>query len=131
MTKHYKAGKYNIGVDEINYRRRIVGYGSATIATALYIILVYFNFPLYIYTLLLIPVFVSVHGFIEARNEFCTSYARSGKYNMASEAGITQNVLSQANRRKDRKYADLLVKESLKKSLVISIFLIAASRLVN
>ena len=131
MASQYEAGKCNIGIDEINYRRRIVGYGSAIILAALYTILVYFNFPLITYLVLIIPIFISGHGFKEAKTKFCTSYAKSGKYNMSSDIGITQDVLSGVKRKQDIKHANLLLKQSAKTSFIILILLIAASRLVN
>lgn len=130
-SSKYQAGVCNIGKDEIDYRKKIVGYGSAIVGAALYTLLVFFNFPLIIYAALLVPVFISVHGFNEAKNEFCTTYARTGKYNMNSEVGLTQDVLSQAKRNQDRKYANKLMMKSLKISLAISALLIGVSRLLN
>lgn len=131
MALKYQAGSCNIGKHEINYRRKIVGYGSATVAVALYIMLVYFNFPLIIYSALFIPVFVSVHGFREAKKKFCTSYGRTGRYNMTSDVGMTQNVLTAAKRKKDAEYSTKLLNDSMKISGVLTILLIAASRIVN
>lgn len=127
----YQAGACNIGRQEIQYRKRVVGYGSGLVGLALYIMFVFFNVPIALYPFILIPVFISIHGFNEAKHKFCTNYGRNGKYNMTSEVGMTQNVLSGQKRNLDNKLANRLVKDSLWKSLVISGVLIAVSRLVN
>ena len=90
MAQEYQSGICNIGESEIRYRRRVIGYGSGFVSLALYTMLAYFNFPLVFYAVLIIPVFISVHGLIQAKKRFCTSYAKSGKYNMSSEVGMTQ-----------------------------------------
>lgn len=131
MATQYEAGKCNIGPEEVNYRRKVVGYGAGLIALALYIMLVYFNFPIIMYSVLYIPVFVSIHGIREARRQFCTSYARSGKYNMTSEVGMTLDVVGPTKRKKDQVYAAKLTNASLRISAVVTIALIAASRIVN
>ena len=131
MALQYQAGQCNIGPDEISYRRKIVGYGSGFIALALYTMLVYFNFPIILYSALYIPVFISIHGLRQAKYKFCTSYAHHGKYNMSEEVGITQNIIGSAKRQKDKAYAGRLTNASLKISALATIALIAASRLVN
>ncbi|HEX5456550.1 MAG TPA: hypothetical protein VFW77_04250, partial [Candidatus Saccharimonadales bacterium] len=67
----------------------------------------------------------------ESKHGFCTGYARSGKYNMASEVGFTQDVISGANRKKDRAYASKLFNRSLKISIVVTAALIALSRFLT
>lgn len=127
----YKAGVSNIGEEEINYRRRIVGYGGGAVALALYSMLVFFNFPMFLYSLIVIPVFVSVHGFNEAKNRFSTGYGRNGKYNMNNEQGVTLDVLSHTKRSLDREYANKLLIRSFGSSLLLSIVLIIFSRIIN
>ncbi len=131
MSRSYQPGKCNIGATEAGYRKRVVGYGSAFIALSMYIMLVYFDFPLILYGFLFIPVFVSIHGLRESKYRFCTSYARMGKYNMSDELGLTQPVSRGADRKKDQKHAGNLINGSLKLSSVMTILLITASRLVN
>lgn len=131
VPKEYQAGVCNIGKQEIEYRKRVVGYGSGLVGLALYIMFVFFNVPILLYPFILIPVFISIHGFNEARHRFCTNYGRNGKYNITSEVGLTQNVLSQIKRDADRKLANRIIKDSSWKSLLITVVLIAVSRLVN
>jgi hypothetical protein len=131
MSTQYQAGLCNIGESEVNYRKKVVGFVSATVALALYVILVFFNVSIFIYAVLLVPVFAAVHGFVEAKSGFCTSYAKAGKYNMASEVGVTQDVLSQDKRDLDRKFAKKLTQKSIKISLVTTVLLAGLSRLVN
>ena len=100
-------------------------------AIALYIMMVFFNFPLPLYPIIIIPIFISVNGLSEAKNGFCTSYGLNGKYNMTSEVGITQDVLSRSKRELDKKYANKILFGSLKISLLLSIILIALSRVIN
>lgn len=130
-VKDYKPGVCNIGSQEVIYRRRIVGYGSGLVSVALYFMFVFFNVPIALYAFILIPIFISIHGFNEASHNFCTNYGRNGKYNMTSEVGITQNVLGQSKRDQDRRFANALITNSLIKSLILIVILIAASRLVD
>ncbi len=131
MSKEYQAGKCNIGESEIKYRKRVVGYGVGLVSVALYTMLVFFNVPIWLYAIIIVPIFISVHGLNEAKYGFCTNYARSGRYNMTSEQGITQNVLSQNKRDKDKKYAHQLTKKSATIALLITILLVAASQFIN
>lgn len=127
----YQSGVCNIGKHEIEYRKRVSGYGSGLISFALYTMFVFFDVPILLYPFILIPIFISVHGFNESRHAFCTNYGRSGRYNMTSEVGLTQNVLSQTKRDKDRKYASQLIRNSVQISLLITAVLIGLSRAVN
>lgn len=131
MSQEYQSGICNIGDHEITYRRRVIGYGSGFISLALYIMLAYFNFPLAFYFVLLISVFISVHGFIQAKSRFCTSYAKAGKYNMSSEVGTTQDVLNGAKRKRDANTANRLIGQSIRLSVLITLALTALSRLFN
>jgi hypothetical protein len=131
MPKEYQAGKCNIGEQEIKYRKQIVGYGGGVVSLALYTMLVFFNMPIWLYAILIVPVFTAVHGLNEAKYAFCTNYARTGRYNMASEQGMTQDVLSGSKRRLDRQYANKLTQKSLVTAFFISIVLIGASRFIN
>ncbi len=131
VPDEYQPGVCNIGKHETEYRKRIVGYGSALVSIALYVMFVFFNVPILLYPFILIPIFISIHGFNEASHNFCTNYGRNGKYNMTSEVGMTQNVLGKTKRDQDRKFANSLLTNSLIKSLLLTIVLIAASRLVN
>lgn len=131
IPREYQSGVCNIGKHEIEYRKRIVGYGSGLVGMALYVMFVFFDVPILLYPLMVIPLFISVHGLNEANNQFCTNYGRNGKYNMTSEVGMTQNVLSGAKREQDKKFALKIIRNSLIKSLLIAAVLIAASRLIN
>ena len=131
VPDEYQPGVCNIGKHETEYRKRIVGYGSGLVSLALYVMFVFFDVPILLYPFMLIPVFISIHGFSEAKHHFCTNYGRNGKYNMTSEVGMTQNVLGRTKRDQDKKFARALVKDSLIKSLLITAVLIAISRLVN
>lgn len=131
ILKDYQSGVCNIGKHEIEYRRRVVGYGAGLVGLALYVMFVFFDVPILLYPFIIIPVFISMHGFNESNNHFCTNYGRNGKYNMNSEVGMTQNVIGHQKRDQDRKYANLIIRNSLIKSLVFTAILIAASRLVN
>lgn len=129
--KEYQAGICNIGEQEVTYRRRIVGWGVGLIAAAFYGLLVFFNFPLIFYIFLLIPVFISVHGFTQANNRFCTSYAKAGKYNMASEVGLTQDVISRIKHKDDIARANALIRQSTIKTVIIVVPLVLIARWVN
>lgn len=131
MSQEYQSGICNIGESEIRYRKRVIGYGSGLVSLALYLMLTYFNFPLVFYILLLIPVFISVHGLVQAKNKFCTSYAKTGKYNMSSEVGMTQDVLNGAKRKRDAKMANRLIGQSFLISVLLALALTALSRLFN
>jgi hypothetical protein len=131
MASEYQAGVCNIGKEEIHYRKKVVGYGSAVVGTALYMMLAFFDVPILLYLLMMVPIFISVHGFNESKHRFCTSYARAGKYNMASEVGFTQDVISSANRKKDRAYASKLLNRSIKISLVLTALLMGLSRILS
>lgn len=131
MSDEYRAGECNIGEEEVKYRKRVAGYGSALVAVALYTMLVFFDVPIVMYLLLLVPVFISVHGFNESRHGFCTSYARTGRYNMNNEVGMTLDVISQDKRDKDRKYAKKLIFDSVKLNVLITAVLIGLSRIIN
>ncbi|HEX5796852.1 MAG TPA: hypothetical protein VFX86_00495 [Candidatus Saccharimonadales bacterium] len=131
MASQYKAGSVNIGKEEINYRRKVVGYGSAAVGTALYIMLVFFNVPILLYLSMLVPVFISIHGLNEARHKFATGYAKAGKYNMSGEVGQTQDVISRDKRRLDRACAKRLINGSLRISVVVTIILTLLSRLMD
>lgn len=131
MASEYKPGVCNIGKDEIHYRRKVVGYGSAVVGAALYMMLAFFDVPLWLYIIVAVPVFISVHGFNESKHKFCTGYARAGKYNMASEVGFTQDVISSASRKKDRAYASKLFNRSLKISALLTILLMGLSKFLH
>lgn len=129
--QEYQAGVCNIGEQEINHRRRVVGWGVGTIAAAFYGLLVFFNFPLFFYSFLLIPIFISVHGFTQASNQFCTSYAKAGKYNISSDVGLAQDVISRIKHKDDIARANTLIRQSAIKTVIIAAPLVLIARLIN
>lgn len=131
MQNEYKSGICNIGKQETNYRRNIYGYGGAVVSFALFIILVFLNFPILGYIILVIPIFASVHAFLEVKEQFCTAYGLSGRYNMNGEVGNTQDILSRDKRNTDRAKSVKMIKESLLMTVLITAILIAVSRVLG
>lgn len=97
----YIPGVCNIGLQEINRRRR-VGWIGLAVALVLFVILAAFNINPWWRLLIFFPVTFSASGFLQAHYNFCAGFARKGVFNFG-EIGKTQEVKDDSAKAKDQK----------------------------
>lgn len=121
MAEQYIAGKHNIGVHEIRHRKLTYGWGGAALSFAVFWILYFLGISYYGYLILFIPIYISVIGFMQAREHFCVSYGKSGQCNIAGQSGEPRDVIGQLNRKKDARKANAMIRTAIIISAGISL----------
>lgn len=108
----YIPGVCNIGPAERAKRRRS-GIIDALAAIVLLVFLHAIGTPKDWRLLLILPASASAAGFLQDLLHFCAGFGMRGLYNVANNAGITNNVTSEEFRRKDRNKAQTIIILSL------------------
>lgn len=123
MSLEYSAGRRNIGTEEIRHRRLTQGWGGLALTVALFVIIYFLNFSFLVYLTLIIPIYISVVGFYQAKQEFCIAYGKTGVCNLSGSAGETRDVIGRLNRNKDKQKANKMMLISFVSSAVATLLI--------
>jgi hypothetical protein len=115
----YIPGVCNIGPAERAKRRRS-GIITLLAAIILFVALLAIGTPKGWRLLLILPVSAAASGFLQDAFHFCAGFGMKGLYNVVNSAGITDNVTSEAFRRKDRGKALLILGLSLAIGIIVA-----------
>lgn len=128
LESEYISGVCNIGSAEISARRRfgILGLVTSLIGAVIYFLaILQFKISPLIGFILLIPLFMSSIGYIQARQKFCAAYGFSSKYNVSSSLGNTLIISNDILRKNDRRKAYKIFMQSFLIAFVInSVFIL-------
>jgi hypothetical protein len=116
IDNEYIPGVCNIGREEIA-RRKKVGFGGLLLTVITLILFLIFEVTGFLRFLIVIPVFTSAMGFLQARAHFCARFGLTSLFNFGE--------LGKHNKVKDDEFILMDRKKSLKiifYSLVIGIF---------
>lgn len=130
MSETYNPGVCNIAGPEIKHRKNTYGWGGAAVSLALFTILSFLDLSPPYYVILAIPVYTSVMGFLQAKEKFCVWYGMNGVKNMSDEAGETQEIIGEMNRRKDRQKASSIRQKAFVYTAIITVLLAVAGHLL-
>ncbi len=97
----YVPGVCNIGPAE-RAKRRMGGIIGTALMLVLFGILVAIHAPVAWRLLLFFPAFIGATGFLQDAFHFCAGFGLKGLYNVARSAGVTDNVISEEFRKKDK-----------------------------
>ena len=121
----YIPGVCNINKAEIAKRRMVGHVGLAIFVIALLALLVG-DVNRWYRIILFLPSLMSASGYLQARNQFCTGYARAGKQNAApgsTTASVVNDEAARANDKSKAKSMNLQVIYIALIVLVITLFL--------
>lgn len=90
----YIPGVCNIGIPEINRRKRI-GWIGLFLVLFLFIYLNYGHYNPWLRLIIFFPATLSASGFLQAHFHFCSGFARKSVFNF-SEIGKTQKIEDEA-----------------------------------
>jgi hypothetical protein len=102
----YRPGACNIGPAEIARRLR-TGHVGAVATIVLLIVLVVTGLPPILRLLLFLPAAVSAAGYLQAWLKFCARFGAVGVFNFDA-VGMTEPVIDEAARRRDRRTARMI-----------------------
>ena len=111
----YIAGICNIGVSEINQRRRIglIGLGLTSVSIILYLGLVYLiGLDIIVGVFVFLPAVMSAVGLLQARNQFCAAYGLAKQQNVTLSLGVTTKIEDVSSQKKDRNKALRIIFQS-------------------
>jgi len=101
---HYTPGVCNLNPPESAYRRKF-GHIFAALSAVSIVALIAFSAPAYMAVVVFILVFLASISYLQARNNFCVSYASSGKFNASDEYADVSSVSDKLSTAKDKQKA--------------------------
>jgi uncharacterized membrane protein len=115
----YIPGVCNIGPAE-RAKRRQGGIIALIISIVLLVLLITISAPKDWRLVLILPLSAAATGFLQDAFHFCAGFGMKGLYNVLNSQGITDNVISEEFRKKDRNKALNIIGLSFFIGLVVS-----------
>lgn len=116
----YVPGMCNIGLAEIQMRKKVGWFGLAA-TFILLILLLLLDFPSFWRWLLFFPATISAIGFLQARQKFCVAFGWNGVFNFSSEIGKADRVLLDENKKKDRHQAIRILVYAILTGIIVAV----------
>ncbi len=91
----YVPGVCNINHAEIAYRRK-AGYFGLGVTVVLFVVMLALNLNPWLRILLVVPAYVAVIGFLQAKNKFCVAYGAAGKQNADESSDAATSITDKA-----------------------------------
>jgi ferric-dicitrate binding protein FerR (iron transport regulator) len=99
----YRPGVCNIGPAEIA-RRRVAGHIGLAATVVVFAVLVATGAPAVLRLVLVLPAAAGASGYLQAWLKFCAGFGSLGVFNFG-EVGVTESVVDEDARRRDRRRA--------------------------
>jgi hypothetical protein len=118
-SSEYRAGVCNIGSAEIA-RRRMAGHIGLVTTILAFAALVAVGAPPIVRLVLVVPSAASASGYLQAWLKFCAGFGSLGVFNFEA-VGVTQPVLDDEARRRDRRRANQIGLASLLIGIAVAV----------
>jgi hypothetical protein len=100
----YVPGGCNINKAEIA-KRRMIGHVGLVIFVIVLVALLVFDVSRWYRIILFLPGMMVASGYLQARNHFCTGYARAGKQNAVQGSTTASDISDEAAKASDKSKA--------------------------
>jgi len=100
----YIPGECNINKAEIA-KRRMIGHVGLVIFVIVLVAFAVIDISRWYRIILFLPGMIAASGYLQARNQFCTGYARAGKQNAAQGSNAASDINDIDARAKDKRKA--------------------------
>jgi hypothetical protein len=107
QSDFYTPGVCNLNAPEAAYRRN-VGLVMVIVSLVVFISLLVLRAPFYFGLIMLLPTWLAAISFLQARENFCVTYAAAGKYNASEKYADVHIVDNPEDHQKDKTKASSL-----------------------
>ncbi len=116
----YVPGVCNIGLAEINQRKRI-GWIGLVVTIAVWVLFRYFQLNAAWYLVLFFPAALSAAGLIQGFSHFCAAFGMKGMFNVSEELRKMESVEQAQFRAQDKKKAIQIFVASLAIGVIVAL----------
>ena len=120
----YTPGVCNINPKEVKYRKN-VGHFFAGLTVVIAGLILAFGASYWFMFATFITVWLAAISYLQAKNNFCVSYASSGKFNSSAEYAKTAEVENEDDKQKDKsKSKQMYLQATIHSALTTTLLLI-------